>query len=68
MNEPYKVRFWMVEMSTGGGTYIVLPGTHHTKEGTERAIPENLKDICRAQEYETGRGINGPERVIGHEC
>ncbi len=60
---PHDIRFWMIEMSTGGGHYIVLPGSWSTKVRAELNFPPNLANICQAAEYQRGRGTDGPERV-----
>lgn len=60
-SEPHEVRFWMNEKTTEGFRYVVLPGTHHTKEGAERAQPKDV--VCQAVEYKQGKGNEGPERV-----
>lgn len=62
MSQPHDVRFWKIEQATGGSYYIVHDGIYTTRKGAVDAFPKNGGHY-RAQEYQQGRGTDGPERV-----
>lgn len=62
MSKPHSIRFWKIEQATGGGYYIVHDGTYTTPEGAVSAFPKDGGNY-RVQEYQQGRGTDGPERV-----
>ena len=60
--------FWKIEEAVGSGRYIEHEGIFETRESCEHEILRRfgsalMGKIFRAQQYQTGRGSDGPKRV-----